>query len=1448
MAVKFLDKTGLGYFWGKIKTWCNATFAAITHSHAWSTITGKPTTISGYGITDAKISSGTITLGSNSITPLTSHQTLPSLSLTTSGSGNAITALSVSNHAITATKEATYITSSGSITGNAGTATKLATARSISAGNLEFQGSANFDGSGNINLNITQHRSIVSVGNTNNYPFHRIAYTAVETGNYIDRAITFFIGKEYISAGYGICRVILRTNNASSNETAQCEVQWLARTSGIPVDAIQVGFNNTAKASYVDVFYKSAGSYNSAICRVISHATSRTEVGRGFTVVAASTEVSGTTTSDPKTSVESYATIAAAGTAIRGKAYTSTIAASDASVVGTAASCSGNAATVTGTAGTSALAWNSEVTLYTVGGHAIKAKLPANPNTNTDTLVTQNVSTTNARYPILCCPTADATANQGAKTSIFASGVKIRADTSELITVGTNAQIRQVQGNYGVFWRNDGSNYYLLKTASGDAYGSWDSARPLTVNLSTGVCSINGNAATVTGTAGTSALSWNTETTLYTVGGHAIKAKLPANPNTDTKNTAGSTDTSSKIFLIGATSQAANPQTYSHDTAYVGTDGCLYSGGTKVLTEHQSLSNYLTKLTNVSEMGRYIDLHYDNATAAYDYDARIFVNSQGTAAGGGELKITASKVTAGTFNGSLTGNASSATKVSAAPAGTTYVAAVTAGNANVTSTATGFGAIWNAPAKEYRVGCATYPSSDNKILWYSVTNANVSAGTNTVNKSMSWDGGTGILTATGFSGPLTGNVTGNCSGTSANVTGTVAIANGGTGATTRLNAVKALTNENVGSAPNYFLTITSNWAKAGYTSIADAKTALGLKSAAYTESSAYATSGHTHSYLPLSGGTLTGNLTISKAGPVLVTKSTGMTRNTAPSANVNTVEIVGQDSAGKSTWGIYHTYSTTKVNQAQLVCYKGTTTDNTWAGIGIGYDASGNIFTNAPTPATSDNSTKIATTAFVKAQGYLTSLNGILKNTIDLATISTKPSSATYKTIWECYAKDGKIVADTYVTRESNGYTAISLRSRCSNGTNDENAHAYLQLWCSIDGSSKFLQFPTPPADSNTDYGATTAWVRTFCDTTQKYMKAVSVTGSGNAVTAASLANGTLTLTKGSTYITSSGSITGSSGSCTGNAASATKLATARKINGVSFNGTADITVADSTKVAKTGDTMTGDLTVNSHNIICVNGTVIAKNTIFNKNAIPTDTNIYYGYVLQDKNSIDWARLLHFQNQNGGRGFVLDLSRKVNTGALVTIFGGYAGVNESTTHFYAETGSEVDYFRPGASNKTYCGTSDRKWKEIWCQQSSINSSSDERIKSNIKSIPDSVLDAWENVSWIEFQYNDAIEEKGENARLHTGLIAQRVASAFEHADVSIDRYGFYLFDKWDAEEASFDDKGREIRSATKAGEMYGIRYIEALAIEAAYQRRKNKILENRISELEKRLAKLEGTI
>lgn len=64
----------------------------------------------------------------------------------------------------------------------------------------------------------------------------------------------------------------------------------------------------------------------------------------------------------------------------------------------------------------------------------------------------------------------------------------------------------------------------------------------------------------------------------------------------------------------------------------------------------------------------------------------------------------------------------------------------------------------------------------------------------------------------------------------------ISIANGGTGQTTRLGALKALTDENVGTNATYFLTITKNWGKGGYTSVADVKTVLGLGSAAYKNS------------------------------------------------------------------------------------------------------------------------------------------------------------------------------------------------------------------------------------------------------------------------------------------------------------------------------------------------------------------------------------------------------------------------------------------------------------------------------------------------------------------------------------------------------------------------------------------------------------------------------------
>lgn len=91
-------------------------------------------------------------------------------------------------------------------------------------------------------------------------------------------------------------------------------------------------------------------------------------------------------------------------------------------------------------------------------------------------------------------------------------------------------------------------------------------------------------------------LDWGKPSIIAKVGNKDITVTMPDNPNTDTKNTAGSTNKASeKLFLVGARSQAANPQTYSNVNCYIDTDNCLYSNGKLVLTEHQSLDDYALK-------------------------------------------------------------------------------------------------------------------------------------------------------------------------------------------------------------------------------------------------------------------------------------------------------------------------------------------------------------------------------------------------------------------------------------------------------------------------------------------------------------------------------------------------------------------------------------------------------------------------------------------------------------------------------------------------------------------------------------------------------------------------------------------------------------------------------------------------------------------------------------
>lgn len=169
------------------------------------------------------------------------------------------------------------------------------------------------------------------------------------------------------------------------------------------------------------------------------------------------------------------------------------------------------------------------------------------------------------------------------------------------------------------------------------------------------------------------------------------------------------------------------------------------------------------------------------------------------------------------------------------------------------------------------------------------------------------------------------------------------------------------------------------------------------------------------------------------------------------------------------------------------------------------------------------------------------------------------------------------------------------------------------------------------------------------------------------------------------------------------------------------------------------------------------------------------------------------------------------------------------------------------YFLPSPDKAISLGSSARKWTQLYAATSTINTS-DARLKDAVSAIPDEVLDAWGDVDFVQYQFKDAVAEKGGQARLHSGLVAQRIDAAFSSRGLDASRYGLFCYDEWDAEPEVRDESGQVVTPASPAGSQYSLRYEEALCMEAAYQRRRADRAEARIADLEERLAAIEAKL
>ncbi len=144
--------------------------------------------------------------------------------------------------------------------------------------------------------------------------------------------------------------------------------------------------------------------------------------------------------------------------------------------------------------------------------------------------------------------------------------------------------------------------------------------------------------------------------------------------------------------------------------------------------------------------------------------------------------------------------------------------------------------------------------------------------------------------------------------------------------------------------------------------------------------------------------------------------------------------------------------------------------------------------------------------------------------------------------------------------------------------------------------------------------------------------------------------------------------------------------------------------------------------------------------------------------------------------------------------------------------------------RPSADNTQPIGTSGFRWSVVYAGTGTINTS-DEREKQDISSLDAAEKRVAAALKGLvkKFRFKDAVQAKGDHARIHVGVVAQEVIAAFQAEGLNPRRYGIVCYDEWDAQPAQpeirdeDDNVIRPYESERPAGNRYGIRYEQLLA-------------------------------
>ena len=222
-------------------------------------------------------------------------------------------------------------------------------------------------------------------------------------------------------------------------------------------------------------------------------------------------------------------------------------------------------------------------------------------------------------------------------------------------------------------------------------------------------------------------------------------------------------------------------------------------------------------------------------------------------------------------------------------------------------------------------------------------------------------------------------------------------------------------------------------------------------------------------------------------------------------------------------------------------------------------------------------------------------------------------------------------------------------------------------------------------------------------------------------------------------------------------------------------------------------------------------------------------TNVFDSYISNERSALLRADgTMELGKQNTAASWYMDIHTSGNNetvndyDARIQVTGGSTTDGSATVTFFASN-TDTQTLRPRTDSTYSLGGAARRWTVVYADTATINTS-DEREKEQIQDIDAAVLRAWGNVQYQQFKFKDAVLKKGSGARWHIGVVAQRVKEAFEAEGVDPFAYGILCYDEWEEQEEKIEEGVGVVQQFQAAGNRYGIRYEEALALECAYLR------------------------